>query len=136
MPPRNLPFRGSSSHLTRPAHTCHAHGCGIVIPPRLFMCRQHWYSLSRRLQTAIWREYRSGQERDKKPSLRYLAVAQRAIGELAFLPDDEQAAAAAAPYLLRAEVFRNRAIGAGGGDPLPWLPRHSDLLPVEGSTAP
>lgn len=99
-------------------HHCHAHGCEAPVPPKMFMCAVHWRSLPKKLQDAIWREYRSGQERDKRPSLRYLAVQQRAVGALAFKPHDEAAAVAAAPYLLRAQKYRLLAIASGQGDPL------------------
>jgi hypothetical protein len=59
-------------------HHCHAHGCNRSVPPRMFACREHWFALSKEMQDAIWREYRSGQEVDKRPSLRYLAVQQLA----------------------------------------------------------
>ena len=73
------------------------------------------------MRDAIWREYRKGQEIDKKPSLRYLAVTQRAIGEIAFKPHDGEAAVASAPYLLRAEQLRRECISQGLGDPLDGL---------------
>lgn len=82
------------------------------------MCRKHWYSLRRELRDAIWREYRPGQENDKAPSARYMAVQRRAVGEVAFRPLDEAAARDAAPYLLESELWRKRAIEAGLGDPL------------------
>jgi hypothetical protein len=102
-------------------HTCHAHGCSVDVPPRMFMCRRHWYALARRLRAAIWQEYRPGQEIDKSPSVRYLAVQRYAVGSLLFKPHDEQAAAAAAPYLLQSHLYRCEAIRSGVGDPLPWL---------------
>lgn len=102
-------------------HTCHAHGCKVAVPPKMFMCRAHWFALRRPIQQAIWREYRPGQENDKQASLRYLAVQQRAIGELVFRPNDEAAASASTVYLLTAEVMRTRAIDAGQGDPLQGL---------------
>jgi hypothetical protein len=102
-------------------HLCHAHGCKIEIAPRLLMCPRHWFALPGKLRAAIWREYRPGQERDKGPSLRYMAVQRRAIGTLVFRPHDEEAARLAAPYLLEAEAFRQAAIEAGQGDPLEGL---------------
>ncbi len=72
-------------------HTCHAHGCSTPVPPKMFMCRSHWSRLPKRTQAAIWAEYKPGQEGRKDPTLRYLAVQQYAIGEVAFRPDDEEA---------------------------------------------
>lgn len=95
------------------AHVCHAHGCTKRIPPKLFVCPTHWKRLRPELQRAIWHEYRPGQERDKKPSDRYMAVHQRAVAELAFRPND------AAAYLLKSDMYRRRAILSGQGDPLP-----------------
>lgn len=104
------------------AHTCHANGCKLPVPPAMFMCRRHWYALRKPLRDAIWAEYRRGQEVTKTPSLRYLAVQNWAISELAFRPNDEAAAAAAAPYLLLAKRYQAECIAAGLGDPLPALP--------------
>jgi hypothetical protein len=87
----------------------------------MFACKPHWFALSKRLRDAIWREYRPGQENDKRPSARYMAVQRRAVGELAFRPHDEQAARDAAPYMLESEAWRRLAIDAGEGDPLAFL---------------
>jgi hypothetical protein len=100
------------------SHTCHAHGCETPVPPRMFMCKSHWFKLRKSLRDAIWREYRPGQERDKQPSARYMAVQRRAVGEVAFKPHDEEAARIAAPYLIESERWRAIAINAGEGDPL------------------
>lgn len=100
------------------AHNCHAHGCKHPVPVSMFMCRPHWKALRQALRDAMWREYRPGQEHDKQPSARYLAVQQRAIAELCFKPDDGAAAAIAAPYLLASEVWRATAIVLDQGDPL------------------
>ncbi len=56
-------------------HTCHWTGCTTPVPPKLWGCKAHWYKLPKQLRDAIWQEYRPGQEIDKKPSVRYLAVA-------------------------------------------------------------
>lgn len=110
------------------SHTCHAHGCVAEIPPKYFMCYGHWQALEPRLQAAVWREYRKGQEIDKDPSLRYLAVQQHAIGAVVFKPNDEPAALLAAPYLVRSLLYRRAAIRAGDGDPLPWIQLPPDDL--------
>lgn len=99
-------------------HTCHAHGCTRVVPPKRFACIAHWFALRLPLRNAIWREYQDGQEQRKDPSVRYLAVQRRAVAELAFKPDDEDAARIAAPYLMASEQFRQKAIEMGLGDPL------------------
>ncbi len=65
------------------AHTCHAPGCQRAVPPRMFACRGHWFSLPKRLRDAIWATYRPGQEADKRPSAAYLAAAQAAVNYLA-----------------------------------------------------
>lgn len=109
-------------------HLCHAHGCADAVPPRMLFCYRHWKSLERRIQDAIWAEYRAGQETDKNPSLRYLAVQQYAIGAVAFKPYDEQAALAATPYLLKSIFYRRAAIAAGEGDPLPWVALPTDTV--------
>ena len=103
------------------SHTCHAHGCKVAVPPSMFMCKPHWFSLPKPVRDAIWREYRPGQERDKNPSARYMAVQRLAIARVAFKPHDEEAARVAAYYLVRAEMWRGRAIAEGAGDPLAGL---------------
>lgn len=70
------------------------------------------------MRDAIWKEYRRGQERDKKPSLRYLCVQQYAVAELAFKPFDDDAAAVAAGYLDKAIRYQIQAVAKGLGDPL------------------
>lgn len=99
-------------------HICHAHACMTRVPPSMFMCRVHWFALRKPLRDAIWREYRPGQENDKRPSPRYMAVQRRAVGEVVFRPNDEAAAKLAAPYLLSSEIWRIKCIDLGLGDPL------------------
>lgn len=60
-------------------HTCPAPGCTRSLPPRLLMCRSHWFALPKPLRDAVWREYRPGQERDHKPSADYLDAVREAI---------------------------------------------------------
>lgn len=105
-------------------HGCHAHGCTKTVPPRMLMCAPHWYSLPRVIQATVWREYRGGQEVDKRPSFRYLAVQRRAVALTAFKPNDEEAARVAAGYLAEAEGWRRRAIDAGQGDPFELIDGH------------
>ena len=102
-------------------HECHAHGCTKQVPPALFMCKQHWFALRKPLRDAIWREYRPGQEVDKQPSARYVAVQRRAVAELAFKPNDEEAAMISASYLQESEKWRAKAILDGDGDPIEGL---------------
>ena len=119
-----LHFRNTHFHQLREAvkHDCHAEGCPLPVPPRMLFCRKHWGMLDERLKRAVWREYRPGQENDKKPSLRYLAVQRYAVGSLVFKPHDEDAARRAVPFLWEAHRYRQKAIDAGDGDPLPWVP--------------
>lgn len=87
----------------------------------MFMCKSHWYKLRKPMRDAIWAEYTPGQERTKMPSIRYIAVQQRAIGEVAFKPNDEAAAIASAPYIVRSELLRQQCRDEGVGDPLATL---------------
>ncbi len=43
----------------------------------MLMCRKHWGMVPERVQQAVWRTYRPGQEVDKSPSEAYM-LAQRA----------------------------------------------------------
>lgn len=85
------------------------------------MCKPHWFSLPKNLQDAIWREYRPGQERDKQPSTRYLAVTFLCKARVAFKPHDEVAAKVSAHYLELAVEMQQTAIADGAGDPLEGL---------------
>ena len=59
-------------------HTCHWPGCSVEVPPRLWGCKRHWFTLPKHVRDAIWRTYRPGQEIDKRPSPAYLVVAAQA----------------------------------------------------------
>lgn len=56
-------------------HLCHRPGCTVPVPPKMFACRAHWFSLPKPIRDSIWSAYRPGQERDKDPSDVYLAAA-------------------------------------------------------------
>lgn len=60
-------------------HTCHATKCFVEVPPKLFMCKKHWYMLPREIRSAVWATYVPGQEVRKDPSRAYLEVTQQAI---------------------------------------------------------
>lgn len=102
-------------------HTCHAHGCTKTVSPRMFACLKHWRALPIKIQRAIWREYRRGQELDKEPSLRYLAVQRLAVAHTAFKPNDDGAACIAASYLQQAIVLAKECEEKGFGNPLDGL---------------
>lgn len=70
------------------AHLCHADGCTTPVPPRMFMCRLHWFSLPKAKRDAIWAAYVPGQERRMDPSPAYLDAAFDAV---AWLADKERA---------------------------------------------
>lgn len=102
-------------------HVCHAHLCETQVPPKMFMCKKHWYRLRAPLRDAVWKEYQPGQEISKNPSLRYLAVQKLAVAESAFKPNDEKAAWDSALYLAEAMEYQKRCIALGLGDPLEGL---------------
>lgn len=57
------------------SHSCHWPSCKTEVPPKLLMCRGHWYRLPKPLRDRIWETYRHGQEVTKTPSREYIAVA-------------------------------------------------------------
>jgi len=59
-------------------HHCHWPGCTAQVPPAMWGCRKHWYSLPITLRTAIWRSYKPGQEVSATPSREYVAAARAA----------------------------------------------------------
>lgn len=47
-----------------PEHACHAFDCDTPVPPRMFMCRPHWFALPKAMRDAVNDAYTPGQERD------------------------------------------------------------------------
>jgi len=60
-------------------HRCHARECSTPIPPRLLFCLRHWRMVPKDLQRQVWRHYRPGQEKDKRPSAEYLQVRKQVV---------------------------------------------------------
>ena len=68
------------------AHTCHAEGCDKHVPPKMFMCKPHWYKVPYGLRLAVWAEYQPGQEKldgTAFPTEEYLDVTREAIEAVA-----------------------------------------------------
>lgn len=57
------------------AHLCHWPSCKIEVPPAMFACKRHWYTLPLLLRNKVWQTYTPGQELTKRPSADYLEVA-------------------------------------------------------------
>lgn len=57
-------------------HTCHWPGCPKAVPPAMWGCTYHWYTLPARLRARIWATYKPGQEITKTPSAAYLEAAR------------------------------------------------------------
>lgn len=57
-------------------HDCHWPGCGKQVPPAMWGCKAHWFTLPKLLRDRIWQTYRPGQEIDMRPSNAYLEVAK------------------------------------------------------------
>lgn len=58
------------------AHHCHWPGCDKQVPPAMWGCRPHWYTLPLQLRRRIWATYKPGQEKTMTPSPDYLAAAE------------------------------------------------------------
>ena len=65
------------------SHHCHATNCSKKVPPNLFMCRRHWYTLPEEMRKLIWATYRPGQEDDKSPSRDYCIIAKTCVEYIA-----------------------------------------------------
>lgn len=65
------------------AHTCHATGCTKNVPPEMFMCKKHWFSLPKSMRNAIWATYRPGQCDDWNITHEYAEAARTAVCYLA-----------------------------------------------------
>ena len=57
-------------------HTCHWPGCDKAVPPAMWGCGPHWFTLPKAARDDILSTYRKGQEIDKRPSADYVRVAQ------------------------------------------------------------
>lgn len=79
------------------AHTCHARGCPVEVPRKMFMCLKHWRLLPKPMQAAVWREYNPGQENGlAEVTQAYCEVTDEAIRFIAELEAKKAAEAAAA----------------------------------------
>lgn len=56
-------------------HTCHWPGCKTQVPPAMWGCKPHWFSLPRPLRNKIWATYQPGQEITGRPSRQYVSAA-------------------------------------------------------------
>lgn len=65
------------------AHTCHAAACDAHVPPRMHMCKRHWFMVPKPLRDGLWAAYRPGQERRMNPSPEYLLAAARCVHAVA-----------------------------------------------------
>lgn len=61
------------------SHVCHATGCEIEVPEKMFMCRKHWFALPKNMRDRIWHTYVPGQEISKTPSANYLEIAAECV---------------------------------------------------------
>lgn len=64
-------------------HTCHARCCTEEVPPKLLMCRHHWFMVPRSLRTKVNAGYRPGQCDARNPSREWLKAAKEAIRAVA-----------------------------------------------------
>ena len=55
---------------------CHWTGCTEQVPPKMWGCSKHWFSLPKLLRDKIWAHYRPGQEVTKTPSIGYINAAK------------------------------------------------------------
>lgn len=59
-------------------HLCHWPGCAQQVPPAMWGCRAHWFTLPKPIRDRIWRTYRPGQENSGRPSPEYVEAARAA----------------------------------------------------------
>lgn len=84
-------------------------------------CSTHWFALPQKIRSAIWHEYRPGQELTKTPSLRYLAVQRLACAYSVFRAYDEKAVLEALRYVGEAITVAKECVEVGLGDPIEGL---------------
>lgn len=59
-------------------HHCHWPGCTRDVPPAMWGCRAHWFTLPAQIRSEIWRTFKPGQEVKGTPSREYVYAAQAA----------------------------------------------------------
>lgn len=64
-------------------HLCHAMNCKTRVPPKMFMCRPHWYMLPKAMRDRLWELYVPGQERRKDPTTEYIEHAMACVDHVA-----------------------------------------------------
>lgn len=57
-------------------HHCHWPGCEKQVPPAMWGCRGHWFTLPADLRARVWATYKPGQEVNGTPSPAYIEVAK------------------------------------------------------------
>jgi hypothetical protein len=83
-PARDLPgLRHLMSREPGTEHLCHATGCTVPVPPKMFLCKSHWFALPKAMRDDIWATYVPGQEQRKDPTSEYIDAAQRCVAYLA-----------------------------------------------------
>lgn len=83
------------------AHHCHATNCKVSVPPVMFMCKRHWFSLPKVLRNKIWATYREGQCDDWNPSVEYCLAAIECVKFIASKEKIE-------PDIVLYETFMNK----------------------------
>ena len=71
-------------------HHCHAVGCNEHVPPKMLMCRRHWFMVPGHLRRQVWATYRPGQEVDKAPSKAWHQAADAAIAAVYAIERDRR----------------------------------------------
>lgn len=80
-----FPDPAAEAEERRVAHTCHARECTVKVKPEFLMCGAHWAKVPRKIQAAVWANYRAGQCDDLRPSRAWHTAASAAIGFVARL---------------------------------------------------
>lgn len=68
------------------SHVCHALRCTTPVPPKMFMCRAHWFALPKAMRDKVWALYTPGQEVRKDPTMAYL---EHALACVRYVADSE-----------------------------------------------
>lgn len=76
-------LRATVHFKVKAAHHCHAKACTREVKPELLMCFEHWRMVPKKVQRAVWDNYRPGQCDDKRPSNEWHVAADAAIAYVA-----------------------------------------------------
>ena len=61
-------------------HWCRARGCSTQVPPKMLMCKRHWFKVPKPIRDAIWATYVPRARKISREHLQNMRAAIDAVG--------------------------------------------------------